>query len=103
MAKYGIVPLRQLIVIKTDSFLCFNKLNSLLRFLAYEDADDDLKLSSNHMPYCLDDLSFNVPLCVPDPADPTKIPCYNKTQVKQYFLTIKKNSILICLTKKMFF
>lgn len=61
-----------------------------LPFTPYEDADDDLKLSSNHMPYCLDDLSFNVPLCVPDPADPTKIPCYNKTQVydndKEYSL-----------------
>ncbi|XP_026496814.2 mitotic checkpoint serine/threonine-protein kinase BUB1 beta-like isoform X1 [Vanessa tameamea] len=61
-----------------------------LPFTPYEDVDDDLKLSSNHMPYCLDDLTFNVPLCVPDPADPTKIPCYNKTQVyvndKEYSL-----------------
>lgn len=40
-----------------------------------------LKLSANHLPYCVDDLTFNVPLCVPDPVDPTKIPCYNKTQV----------------------
>ncbi|CAH2105562.1 unnamed protein product [Euphydryas editha] len=61
-----------------------------LSFTPYEEIDDDIKLPSNHMPYCLDDLSFNVPLCVPDPADPTKIPCYNKTQVyvndKEYSL-----------------
>ncbi|XP_032512468.2 mitotic checkpoint serine/threonine-protein kinase BUB1 beta-like [Danaus plexippus] len=61
-----------------------------LPFTPYEDMDDDLKLSSKHMPYCLDDLTFNVPLCVPDPADPTKIPCYNKAQVyfndKEYSL-----------------
>lgn len=48
---------------------------------AYEDEEDVLKLPANHLPYCVDDLTFNVPLCVPDPADPTKIPCYNKSQV----------------------
>ena len=48
---------------------------------AYEDEDDILRLSANHMPYCVDDLSFTVPLCVPDPPDSTKIPCYDKPQV----------------------
>ncbi|CAK1546163.1 unnamed protein product [Leptosia nina] len=61
-----------------------------LPFTPYEDTNDELRLSSNHLPYCVDDLSFNVPLCVPDPADPTKIPCYNKTEVyvgdKEYSL-----------------
>ncbi|XP_041970931.1 mitotic checkpoint serine/threonine-protein kinase BUB1-like [Aricia agestis] len=61
-----------------------------LPFTPYEDADDELKLPSNHMPYCLDDLVINVPLCVPDPVDSTKIPCYNKAQVyvsdKEYSL-----------------
>ncbi|CAH0725175.1 unnamed protein product, partial [Brenthis ino] len=61
-----------------------------LPFTPYEDVDDDIKLSANHMPYCLDDLTLNVPLCVPDPVDPTKIPCYNKAQVyvndKEYSL-----------------
>ncbi|XP_013138966.1 PREDICTED: uncharacterized protein LOC106103686 [Papilio polytes] len=55
--------------------------NHPLPFTPYEDEDDVLKLSANHLPYCVDDLTFNVPLCVPDPVDPTKIPCYNKTQV----------------------
>lgn len=50
-------------------------------FIAYEDEDDILRLPANHMAYCADDLSFNVPLCVPDPPDSTKIPCYNKSQV----------------------
>ncbi|XP_023933818.2 uncharacterized protein LOC112042867 [Bicyclus anynana] len=61
-----------------------------LPFTPYEDDNDELKLSGNHLPYCMDDLRFNVPLCVPDPVDPTKIPCYNKTQVyvndKEYSL-----------------
>lgn len=52
-----------------------------LSFTPYEDEDDVLKLPPNHMSYCIDDLSFNVPLCVPDPPDTTKIPCYNKSQV----------------------
>lgn len=60
-------------------------------FIAYEDVDDDIKLSANHMPYCLDDLTLNVPLCVPDPIDPTKIPCYNKAQVSiGYFIFFSK-------------
>lgn len=50
-------------------------------FSVYEDEDDVLRLPANHMPYCMDDLSFTVPLCVPDPPDSTKIPCYNKSQV----------------------
>ncbi|XP_045766135.1 uncharacterized protein LOC123867869 isoform X3 [Maniola jurtina] len=61
-----------------------------LPFTPYEDDNEELKLSGNHLPYCLDDLTFNVPLSVPDPADPTKIPCYNKIQVyvndKEYSL-----------------
>ncbi|CAH2071152.1 unnamed protein product, partial [Iphiclides podalirius] len=52
-----------------------------LPFTPYEDEEDILKLPPNHLPYCVDDLTFNVPLCVPDPADPTKIACYNKSQV----------------------
>ncbi|CAG9795081.1 unnamed protein product [Diatraea saccharalis] len=52
-----------------------------LPFTPYEDEDDVLKLPANHMSHCPDDLSFNAPLCVPDPPDPTKISCYNKTQV----------------------
>lgn len=50
----------------------------------YEDEDDVLRLPANHMAYCMDNLSFStpVPLCVPDPADPTKIPCYNKIEVR---------------------
>lgn len=52
-----------------------------LPFTPYEDADDMLRLPPNHMPYCLDHLSFTVTLCIPDPPDPTKIPCYNKTEV----------------------
>ncbi|XP_068631003.1 uncharacterized protein BubR1 isoform X2 [Battus philenor] len=52
-----------------------------LPFTPYEDEDDALKLPANHLPYCVDDITFNVPLCVPDPADPTKFPCYNKSQV----------------------
>lgn len=48
---------------------------------AYQDEEDVLRLSAKHMPHCVDDLTFNVPLCVPDPPDPTKIPCYNKSQV----------------------
>lgn len=51
-------------------------------YTAYEDEDDILRLPANHMAYCADDLSFNVPLCVPDPPDATKIPCYNKSQVR---------------------
>ncbi|XP_045493764.1 mitotic checkpoint serine/threonine-protein kinase BUB1 beta-like [Colias croceus] len=61
-----------------------------LPFTPYEDTDDELRLSANHLPYCVDDLTFNVPLCVPDPVDPTKISCYNKSQVyvndKEYSL-----------------
>ncbi|XP_028175432.1 uncharacterized protein LOC114363807 [Ostrinia furnacalis] len=52
-----------------------------LPFTPYEDEDDVLRLPANHMAYCAEDLSFNVPLCVPDPPDSTKIPCYNKSQV----------------------
>lgn len=52
-----------------------------LPFTPYEDEDDVLRLPANHMPYCMDNLSFTVPLCVPDPPDSTKIPCYNKPQV----------------------
>ncbi|CAK1598916.1 unnamed protein product [Parnassius mnemosyne] len=52
-----------------------------LPFTPYEDEDDVLKLPPNHSSYCMDDLTFNVPLCVPDPTDPTKIPCYNKSEV----------------------
>ncbi|VVD05107.1 unnamed protein product [Leptidea sinapis] len=61
-----------------------------LSFTPYEDLDDELRLPPKHLSYCVDDLLFNVPLCVPDPKDPTKIPCYNKTQVyvndKEYSL-----------------
>ena len=69
--------------------MCFSKYEYLLyfyNFIAYEDVDDDIKLSANHMSYCLDDLTLNVPLCVPDPVDPTKIPCYNKAQVSKNIL-----------------
>ncbi|KAM3967265.1 bub1 kinase [Aphomia sociella] len=52
-----------------------------LPFTPYEDEDDVLRLPANHMAYCVDDLSFSVPLCVPDPPDATKISCYNKSQV----------------------
>ncbi|XP_063619690.1 uncharacterized protein LOC134792350 [Cydia splendana] len=52
-----------------------------LPFTPYIDEEDVLKLPANHMPYCVDDLTFTVPLNVPDPVDPTKIPCYNKSQV----------------------
>lgn len=60
---------------------------------AYEDEEDVLKLPANHMPYCTDDLSFTVPLCVPDPVDPSKISCYNKALVmhnRTNFLIIMK-------------
>lgn len=40
------------------------------------------------MPYCMDNLSFTVPLCVPDPPDSTKIPCYNKPQVSPLLIAI---------------
>ncbi|XP_045518806.1 mitotic checkpoint serine/threonine-protein kinase BUB1 beta-like isoform X1 [Pieris brassicae] len=52
-----------------------------LPFTPYEDSNDELRLPANYLPYCVDDLVFNVPLCVPDPPDPTKIPCYNKVEV----------------------
>ncbi|XP_053603398.1 uncharacterized protein LOC128671163 isoform X2 [Plodia interpunctella] len=52
-----------------------------LPFTPYEDQEDEMRLPPNHMAYCADDLVFNVPLSVPDPPDPTKIPCYNKTEV----------------------
>lgn len=52
-----------------------------LPFTPYEDEDDVMRLPANHMSYCMDNLSFSVPLCVPDPPDSTKIPCYNKSQV----------------------
>lgn len=56
--------------------------NCYLFITAYEDEDDMLRLPPKHLPYCVDDLTFTVPLCVPDPPDPTKIPCYNKSQVR---------------------
>lgn len=65
--------------------------------LAYEDQDDDIRLPPNHMAYCADDLVFTVPLCVPDPPDPTKIPCYNKTQVSNFIIILIKacNKLLL--------
>lgn len=52
-----------------------------LPFTPYEDESHVLRLPPNHMTYCTDDLTLNVPLSVPDPPDATKISCYNKIQV----------------------
>lgn len=50
--------------------------------------DDRLMLPPNHVPYCMEDLTdFCVRICVPDPDDSTKIPMYNKKEVKNYFIT----------------
>lgn len=58
--------------------MCFS------RFLAYE--DEGLFLSADHVPYCREDFSnWSVPMWVPDPPDPTKIPMYNK---KEVFLSV---------------
>ncbi|KAL4716638.1 hypothetical protein ACJJTC_008273 [Scirpophaga incertulas] len=61
-----------------------------LPFTPYEDEDDVLRLPQNHMAYCPDDLSWPVPICITDTTDPTKIPCYNKSEVyvsdKEYSL-----------------